>query len=67
MEGTNKITMKISELKKGDKFIFNNKEYTVKQRFSDWRKNDEPYMITKCGQIFWHDELEVDKIELLGN
>jgi hypothetical protein len=52
----------IKELKKNDIFIFNNREYVVKQKFSDWKKTGEPYMITKCGQMFGFDELEVEKV-----
>ena len=49
----------IKNLKKGDKFKFNETIYTVKQKFSDWKKDDNPYLMTVCGQVFWHDELEV--------
>jgi hypothetical protein len=49
----------IDKLKKGDKFKFNNSVYIVKQKFSDWKKNDEPYLVTQCGQVFWFGELEV--------
>lgn len=52
----------IKSLKKGDSFKFNNTIYTVKQKFSDWKKDDEPYLITNCGQIFWFDELEVELV-----
>jgi len=50
----------IKSLKKGSQFKFNNTIYTVKQKFTDWKKNDEPYLITICGQVFWFDELEVE-------
>ena len=58
------ITMKvfIKTLKKGSQFKFNNTIYTVKQKFSDWKKNDEPYLTTFCGQVFWFDELEVELV-----
>ena len=49
----------IKNLKKGDKFKFNETIYTVKQKFSDWKKDDNPYLMTVCGQVFWYDELEV--------
>lgn len=52
----------IKDLKKGDRFRFNNMIYVVRQKFSDWRKNDEPFLKTECGQVFWHDELEVELI-----
>ena len=50
----------IKDLKKGSRFKFNDTIYTVKQRFSAWKRNDEPYLLTLCGQIFYHDELEVE-------
>lgn len=50
----------IKTLKKGSQFKFNDTIYTVKQKFSDWKKNDEPYLTTFCGQVFWFDELEVE-------
>lgn len=49
----------IQDLKKGDKFIFNDKIYTIKQKFSDWKKNTEPYLVTTCGEVFMYGELEV--------
>lgn len=49
----------IINLKKGQQFIFNDKTYTVKQKFSDWKKNNEPYLITKCSTVFWNEDLEV--------
>lgn len=59
------ITMKtiISKLKKGQKFKFNNNIFTVKQKFSDWKNNEEPYLKTECNVIFKHDELEVELIK----
>lgn len=52
----------IKSLKKGDQFKFNNTTYTVKQKYSDWKKNGESYMVTTNGQIFWFNELEVEAI-----
>lgn len=52
----------IKELKKGSQFKFNDTIYTVRQKFSDWKKNDEPYLTTVCGQVFWFDELEVELV-----
>lgn len=53
----------IKDLKKGSQFKFNDTIYTVKQKFSDWKKNDEPYLTTTCSQVFWFDELEVEFIK----
>jgi hypothetical protein len=53
----------IKTLKKGNQFKFSDTVYTVKQKFADWKKNDEPYLITTCGQVFWFDELEVEIIK----
>jgi len=53
------------DLKKGDNFYFSGKIYTVKQKFSDWRKNDEPFLKTVNGDVFWFDELDVDLIKKL--
>lgn len=52
----------VKTLKRGGQFKFNDTIYTVKQRFSDWKKNDEPYLTTVCGQVFWFDELEVELV-----
>lgn len=52
----------IKDLKKGEKFKFNDTIYVVKQKYSDWKKNDEPYLKTVCGTYFEHDELEVESI-----
>lgn len=52
----------IKTLKKGNQFKFNGTIYTVKQKYSDWKNNDEPYLTTVCGQLFWFDELEVEKV-----
>jgi len=54
----------ISELKKGNTFKFNDITYTVRQKFADWRRNDEPYLKTECGQIFWSGDLKVKSINL---
>jgi hypothetical protein len=50
----------IKSLKKKDQFKFNSIVYTVKQKFFDWRKNEEPYLVTFCGKVFWFDELQVE-------
>lgn len=50
----------IKDLKKGDMFIFNNITYTVLRKFSDWKKDGNPYLKTLCGEVFWYDELEVE-------
>lgn len=50
---------KITELKKGERFIFNHITFTVKQKFADWKKDDSPYLKTKCGQEFFNEDLEV--------
>ena len=52
-------TVFIKTLKKGQEFRFNSRVYRVRQKFADWKKNDEPYLKTNCDQVFWHDELEV--------
>ena len=52
----------IKDLKKGNRFRFNGMIHVVRQKFLDWRKNDEPYLKTECGQVFWNDELEVELI-----
>jgi hypothetical protein len=49
----------IKDLKKGELFIFNKEPFMVKQKFSDWKKDDNPYLKTTCGKVFWYDELEV--------
>jgi hypothetical protein len=56
----NKMKVPIKLLKKGSRFKFNDTIYIVKQKFSDWRKDDEPYLTTFCGEVFWFDELEVE-------
>ena len=52
----------IKDLRKGEKFKFNYTVYTVKQKYADWKKNDEPYLVTLCGVKFEHDELEVEAV-----
>ena len=42
----------IDNLKKNCKFEFNDIEYVVKQKFSDWKKDGDPYLLTICGEIF---------------
>jgi hypothetical protein len=54
----------LKNLKKGNEFRFNNTIYIVKQRFLDWKKNDEPYLRTTDDQLWWHGELEVEAIQL---
>lgn len=58
--------MRISELKRGDVFKFNSEFYTVKQKFSNWKKGDEPYLVTGCGTLFYDEELEVIKCSVLS-
>jgi len=55
----------IKDLKKGDRFEFNNQIHTVRSKYSDWKRDGEPYMITESGVIYYFDELEVEKIVLL--
>ena len=50
----------IKDLKKGNTFKFNNKIFIVRQKFSDWKKDGEPYLKTVCGQVFWYEDLEVE-------
>jgi len=45
----------IKDLKKNDKFIFNNKIYIVRKKY----RNDDSPLITNCGELFHYDELEV--------
>jgi len=51
----------IKNLKKGDRFNFNGITWIVSQKFSDWKKDGEPYMVAN-GQRFYFDELEVTKL-----
>ncbi len=53
----------IKSLKKGNQFKFNDTTYTVRQKFSDWKKNDDPYLATECGEFFYYDELEVELVD----
>ena len=53
----------IKDLKKNDKFIFNYTTYTVRQKFSDWKKDDNPYLKTTDGHLWWFDELEVEAVD----
>jgi len=45
----------ISELHKGDQFIFNNKTYTVQKKY----RNDDSPLISECGQLFHNEDLPV--------
>lgn len=53
----------IKDLKKKDHFKFNYRIYQVKQKFTDWKKNDGPYLVTFCGEVFWFEELEVERVK----
>ena len=53
----------LKELKKGELFIFNGFVHVVKQRFADWRRNGEPYLVTLGGIVFDFDELEVTTVD----
>ena len=53
---------KIKALKKGEKFNFCNTVYIVSQRFSQWKKSDDPYLKTTDGQLWYNDELEVEVV-----
>lgn len=57
------MLVQIKSLKKNNRFKFNDTIYTVQRKFSDWKRNDDPYLMTTCGQIFYFDELEVKLIE----
>jgi len=57
------MATQIKDLKKDSKFRFNDTIYKVKQKFSKWKTNDDPYLLTNNGEIFYHGELEVEKIE----
>lgn len=52
----------IKDLKKNEKFRFNDTVYTVKQKFADWKKNGEPYLVTLCGVKFEFEELIVESV-----
>lgn len=52
----------IKDLKKNEKFRFNDTVYIVKQKFADWKKNGEPYLVTSCGEKFWYEELIVEPV-----
>jgi len=56
------MKMYIKDLKKGENFKFNDIVYKVKRKFSDWKKDDNPYLMTTDGEIFYHDELEVERV-----
>jgi hypothetical protein len=53
----------ISKLKKHDRFRFNGIIHVVTQKYSDWRKDNEPYLKTDCRNIFYNGELEVELIK----
>jgi len=56
------MIVEIKSLKKNDGFIFNDQLYIVRQKYSDLGKNEEPYLVTRCGEIFYNAELEVSKV-----
>lgn len=58
---------RIKNLKKGDKFSFNDIIYTVYKKFRQWQLNDDPYLITICGEVFYFGGLEVKAIDELEN
>lgn len=49
----------IQSLKKNEQFMFNDRQYKVKKAFKLWKKNDDPFLLTYCGEIFYHNGLEV--------
>ena len=49
----------IADLKKGDTFEFNCTIFEVKQSYKDWKRNDEPYLVTSCGNLYYYGGLEV--------
>ena len=61
-QNNNDMITTIKDLKKGDKFTFCNDTYLVKQKFSKWKRSDEPYLVASCGQIFYNEDLEVQLI-----
>ncbi len=52
----------IKDLKKGDKFKFNDTIYEIYKSFRLWNRNDDPYLMTTGNEIFYHDELEVEQL-----
>lgn len=48
----------IKDLKRNQTFQFNDKIYKVRRKFTKY-KNEEPHLLTECGQIFYFDELEI--------
>lgn len=56
------MNVMLKDLKKNDKFVFNSITYTVSQRYSEWKKNDDPYLKTTDGQLWYNEELEVEKV-----
>ena len=57
------MTIEIKDLKKGQKFIFNYKEYTVKQSYKKWTSLDDLYLKTTCGEKFYTSILLVQLIQ----
>lgn len=53
---------KIKDLKKGDKFQFNDFIYKVAQKFSQWKQADDPYLKTTDGQLWYNEDLEVEYV-----
>lgn len=51
---------RIKRLRKDDKFLFNNTLYVVKQNYRKWKRNDEPYLKTYCGELFYLEDLEIE-------
>ena len=54
----------IKALKKNDKFKFNENIYIVKQKYSNWKKDNEPYLLANNGEIFYHGELDIELIKI---
>jgi hypothetical protein len=52
----------IKDLKKGDVFRFNDTDYKVKQKYSEWKRDGEGYLVSICGVVFYFDELEVELV-----
>ena len=57
---------KITELKRGDLFIFNGHEFKVLKKFKEWTKKDDAYLIAFSTRFlfcerFYNDSLIVHK------
>lgn len=52
----------LKDLKKGDRFIFNNTTYTVAKKFAEWSKSKEQYLKTTDGWYWYWGGLIVEKI-----